>query len=57
MGTQFEDLSELEQVELILLEASAYNLREEVDMWAKKCISEGSSVLNAYSEAFDEWCK
>lgn len=57
MSVQFEDLSELEQIELILLEANAYNLKAEVEMYAQKFINEGTSRLEAYSLAFDEWCK
>lgn len=46
-----------EEIELILVEASAYGLRAEVIEWAEKFMLEGHSELEAYQLAFDEWVK
>ena len=48
-----------EQIEEILIEASAYGLREEVMEWAKKEMKENPSIqkVEAYELAFKEWVK
>jgi hypothetical protein len=46
-----------EQIEEILIEASAYGLRIEVMELAAKLISEGHIKIKAYELAFNEWVK
>ena len=52
-----------EQIELILEEANAYGLRQEVKEWAEKELEEASfkgvwlSKLDAYVNAYNEWIK
>ena len=52
-----------ETIELILKEASAYGLRQEVKEWAEKELKEASfkgrwlSKLDAYVNAYNEWIK
>ena len=46
-----------EQIEEILMEASAYGLRLEVMEWAKRFMEEGKDKLIAYEMAFNEWVK
>ena len=52
-----------EQIELILEEASAYGLRQEVKEWAEKELEKASSKghwlskLDAYVIAYHEWIK
>ena len=52
-----------EQIELILEEANAYGLRQEVKEWAEKELKEASfrgvwlSKLDAYVNAYNEWIK
>jgi hypothetical protein len=46
-----------EQIEEILHEASAYNLRWEVMEEAKKLQEEGYDRVTAYELAFKEWVK
>ena len=52
-----------EQIELILEEANAYGLRQEVKEWAEKELKEASSKgiwlskLDAYVNAYHEWIK
>ena len=52
-----------EQIELILEEANAYGLRQEVKEWAEKELKEASfkgvwlSKLDAYVTAYHEWIK
>jgi hypothetical protein len=48
-----------EEIEEILYEASAYGLREEVMETAKQLMDENPklSKVNAYSMAFNEWVK
>lgn len=46
-----------EQIEEILMEASAFGLRLEVLNTAKQYIDEGCERLLAYEMAFDEWVK
>ena len=52
-----------ETIELILEEANAYGLRQEVKEWAEKKLKEASSKgiwlskLDAYVTAYHEWIK
>tara|TARA_R110000824_G_scaffold7722_16_gene34920 strand:- start:202 stop:360 length:159 start_codon:yes stop_codon:yes gene_type:complete len=52
-------MSEAEQIEEILEEANAYNLRYEVMETATKIIKEESDIseLNAYVIAYNKWIK
>ena len=49
-------MSEVEQIEEILEEANAYNLRPEVEAAAKKILQENSmfSKIDAYVKAYHE---
>ncbi len=46
-----------EQIEEILMEASAYGLRLEVIEWAKKemVVNPNIDKVDAYQQAFSEW--
>ena len=48
-----------EQIELILEEANAYGLRQEVEEWALKEMAENPNLskLDAYVTAYHEWIK
>jgi hypothetical protein len=48
-----------EQIEEILMEASAYGLRTEVMDWARKEMKENPKMekVDAYQIAFNEWVK
>ena len=48
-----------EQIELILEEANAYGLRQEVEEWALKEMVENPNLskLDAYVTAYHEWIK
>jgi hypothetical protein len=46
-----------QQIEEILMEASAYGLRLEVIDFANKLMKEGNDKLIAYEMAFNEWVK
>ena len=52
-------MSEEEQIEEILEEANAYNLREEVKITAEKIFTKNDmlSKLDAYVMAYHEWIK
>ena len=52
-------MSEEEQIEEILEEANAHNLREEVKMWAEKELEKDNTLskLDAYVIAYHEWIK
>ena len=53
-------MSEAQQIEEILEEANAYNLRGEVKDTAKKLLKENKSdlsELSAYVIAYNEWIK
>jgi len=52
-------MSEEEQIEEILEEANAYNLREEVKHTAEKILKKNDmfSKLDAYVTAYHEWIK
>ena len=53
------NMSDAEQIELILVEANAYNLRAEVEEWTTKFMNEDSSLtkLDATVMAYSEWIK
>ena len=53
------NMSDAEQIELILVEANAYNLRDEVEEWTTKFMNEDSSLtkLDATVMAYSEWIK
>jgi hypothetical protein len=48
-----------EQIEEILMEASTYGLRWEVMEWARKEMEKNPNMdkVHAYQNAFDEWVK
>jgi|LauGreDrversion4_2_1035121.scaffolds.fasta_scaffold17036_5 hypothetical protein len=52
-------IEDLDQIERILLEASAYGLRWEVQEWAKRyeVMHPNENPVKWYSMAFDEWIK
>ena len=52
-------MSEAEQIEEILEEANAYNLRSEVKSTAEKILKENDmfSKLDAYVTSYHEWIK
>ena len=52
-------MSEEEQIEEILEEANAHNLREEVKIWAEKELERDNTLskLDAYVIAYHEWIK
>ena len=50
-------LGDLQQIELILLEASAYGMSAEVEEYAQKYLSEGCTPVEAYEHAYNEWVK
>ncbi len=50
-------LSVAEQIEEILIEASAYGMRTEVTGAAKQLVKEGYNKLDAYHSAFDDLIK
>lgn len=52
-------MSEEEQIEEILEEANAYNLREEVKNTAEKIFEKNDmfSRIDAYVRAYNEWIK
>ena len=52
-------MSEEEQIEEILEEANAHNLREEVKIWAEKELQKDNTLskLDAYVIAYHEWIK
>jgi len=52
-------MTESEEIEEILMEASAFNLRTEVMDWARKEMDENPKLrkVDAYRIAFDEWVK
>jgi len=44
-------------IELILTEASAWGLQNEVEQSAKQFINEGHKVVDAYQYAYEDWVK
>ena len=63
LKTDLKKEEDEEQIELILEEANAYGLRQEVKEWAEKELKEASfkgvwlSKLDAYVTAYHEWIK
>lgn len=54
-----QNREEESQISEILRDASAYNMRWEVERWAQKEINENSglSKIDAYVTAYNEWIK
>jgi len=50
-------LGDLQQIELILLEANAWGLRWEVEEAAQIAIKDGIHPVTAYEWAFNDWVK
>jgi hypothetical protein len=50
-------IEEQMDIELILTEASAYGMSAEVELYAQKYLSEGSTPVEAYEHAYNEWIK
>lgn len=50
-------IGDLQEIEMILLEASAWGLRVEVEETAKQYIEEGHNSVDAYQYAYAEWVK
>ena len=50
-------IEEQMDVELILTEASAWGLQNEVEQSAKQFINEGHKVVDAYQYAYEDWVK
>ena len=59
MKTEKENLTigDLQEIEMILLEASAWGLRVEVEETAEKYINEGHDVVESYHWAYGDWIK
>ena len=59
MKTEKENLTigDLQEIEMILLEASAWGLRAEVEISAEGYLSEGHSAVDSYQYAYGEWIK
>jgi len=52
-------MTEEREIEEILMEASAHGMTVEVIEWARKVMTENPKIrrVDAYHEAFAEWCK
>lgn len=50
-------IGDLQDIELVLVEASAWGLRDEVEELAQKYISEGHDVVESYHYAYDDLVK
>jgi hypothetical protein len=50
-------IGDLQHIELILTEASAWGLRHEVEEAAEKYVEEGHHPTDAYQFAYDDWIK
>ena len=50
-------MNEQEQINLILIEASAYGLKSEVEKMASRYIDDGFSPLESYKFSFNDWIK
>jgi hypothetical protein len=50
-------IGDLQQIELLLVEASAYGLRVEVEETAQKYIDEGHPIVESYEWAYGDWIK
>ena len=59
MNNNKPTLEELEQIELILIEANAYGLRIEVEDWADNVQKKDKNIsrLDAVIMAYSEWVK
>ena len=57
MANTYISQEDQEQIELILLEANAYNLKWEVLDFAEKEMANGIAPLEAYQTDFNEWIK
>jgi hypothetical protein len=55
----YSKYKDMETVELILKEASAYGLQEEVKLWANKMMQDHPQLneVDAYTFAYHEWVK
>ena len=49
--------SPFDHADLILQEAASHGLRTEVEMFAKKYITQGYKFIDAYQMAYAEWIK
>ena len=50
-------IGDLQEIEMILVEASAWGLRVEVEETAQKYIEEGHDIVESYHFAYDDWVK
>jgi predicted transcriptional regulator len=50
-------IEEQMDIELILTEASAWGLQNEVEQSAKQFINEGHKAVDAYQYAYEDWVK
>ena len=50
-------IGDLQDIELVLVEASAWGLRAEVEETAQQYINEGHNPVDAYHFAYDDWVK
>jgi predicted transcriptional regulator len=50
-------IEEQMDIELILTEASAWGLQNEVEQSAKQFINEGHKIVDAYQYAYEDWVK
>jgi hypothetical protein len=59
MTTKKENLTigDLQEIDLILLEAAAWGLRTEVEISAEKYIEEGHPIVDSYHFAYEDWVK
>lgn len=57
LGNMELTLGDLQEIELICVEASAWGLRDEVVDTAETLIREGYEPVVAYEIAYEEWVK
>jgi len=50
-------LEQKQDIELVLEEASAWGLRNEVELTAQEYIKDGHNVSDAYHFAYEDWIK
>jgi predicted transcriptional regulator len=50
-------IEEQMDIELILTEAAAWGLQNEVEQSAKQFINEGHKAVDAYQYAYEDWVK
>lgn len=50
-------IGDLQDIELVLTEASAWGLRIEVEETAQQYIKEGQHPVDAYHFAYEDWIK